>query len=138
MMQPDQLDEDIRKLTGRMTTRQIVRELAKHGVHIAQSTVVRRQQSMGINNTGPNQVLDSGYRPRRKLPPGMATAAVAVALILLAVAAVVLLMTRVSRPDQSGPVDVCVRYGAAGAVTGIAAGGGCPPGWQTVTLIPSR
>lgn len=130
--QPIPIDDDVRLLSERgLSTRQQARQL-----HVGQSTIIRAQQRI---NTGPNPILPPGYKPRRRWPKVPGIAAVAVALILLAAVAVVLLMARTIR-DGSTPqqVQVCVRYDPkTGDVAGIAAGGGCPPGWQSVTLTPA-
>jgi hypothetical protein len=131
MMQPDPIDESIRELSALgMSTRQMGRRL-----HLAQSTIVRRRQKI---NTGPNPILPDGYRPPRRWLRSAAPAALAIALILLAVAAVVAVAARLHpAPAKLPQVTACVRYDTrTGDVTGITAGGGCPPGWETVTLIP--
>jgi hypothetical protein len=131
MMQPDPIDESIRQLSALgMSTRQMGRRL-----QVAQSTIVRRRQKI---NTGPNPILPDEYRPPRHRPALPPSAALAIALILLAVVAVTLVLYRLHPATAKLPqVTACVRYDArTGDVTGFTAGGGCPPGWKTVTLIP--
>lgn len=137
---PDaRIDESIRRLTQLdWPTRKIARHLG-----IAQSTVVRRRQKI---NTGPNPiaVAEPGKPPgagaRRR--PAITRPAVLIAVSLVVLAAVLanILWIRFLRaPAGPAQVTACVRYSAAGNVTGITAAGagaGCPSGWAAVMLTP--
>lgn len=135
--QPMQIDDSIRRLSALgLSTRRMARRLG-----VAQSTIVRHTQKI---NTGPNPILEDGYRPPRRRRVSLripaATAALAVAIILLATMAAVVLMARYGNAAAAkpGPVLVCVRYAQDGDITGFAPGGSCPAGWKTVTLMPGQ
>jgi hypothetical protein len=137
--QPEQIEKAVRRYTRKgLTTRQIVRMLANQGVHTSQSTVSRTRQKI---NSGPHPILPPGYRPpsrtrrvMRALRPAGATAALTVALILLAAVCVILIARpRAAATPARTPVPVCVSKGSALA-TAVPAGG-CPAGWETVTLL---
>ena len=128
---PVPIDESVRHLSEQgVSTRRQARQL-----NVSQSTIIRARQRI---NTGPNPILPPGYKPKRPRPPVPGMAAVAIALILLAAAAVALVMIRAYRDAPPQQVQACVRYDAkTGDLAGITAGGGCPPGWQVLTLTPS-
>lgn len=142
------LEDSVRKLSElRWSTRAIARKLG-----VSQSTVVREQQKI---NTGPNPIIrvtaaggESPGEPaasrrlrlgdlRRRRPHLHPGTLLTVALLMLGTVILTVLWARLLHATASpAQVTACVQYDPAGYVTGITAGGGCPPGWKTVVLTP--
>jgi len=101
--------------------------------------VVPEGQAPGPESLNGNLRLKRYRLPRIQLHPGTL---LVVALLLLAAVALTLIISRLlAAPAEVPQVTACVQYAQiAGrpAVTGLAAGGGCPPGWKTVILTPGR
>lgn len=141
-------EEAVRRLSELgWSTRRIARHLARDYPHASQSSVVRARQRI---NTSPQPILRASQpdpdatatQPQPALnqhaatlprPYGPAVLAAIALLVAAAAAAGIIWGQATAHPP---PVTACVRYSASGTVTGLAARppGGCPPGWQPVTL----